>query len=797
MAAGAPTSLLLDLQATQSKAHGLRGIARYATHLALALLDHPGRVRCLLLNPELPPPAGLAPRIANSPLLAWNTARTQRDAMRERHAAFWSLSPFEFPAASLESTVGAHVVARGGPLFATLYDLIPLGLPGLYLSDPAVRQRYQARLELFRHCRLVFCISAHTRRVAIERLGLAPDAAVDIGSGVDARFSPRPPGESAAREPFRRLHIDRPYLLTMLGEDPRKNLDGFLSACGRLPADLRRDHLIVVAGAYRPPAIAAHRDQATRAGLAADRLLFTGTLTDAELVALYRGARLFVFPSLAEGFGLPIAEAAATGCPCLTSNTTACPEVLDCPEGTFDPHDPDAMSHAMQRALTDGALRERLIRSGLARTRELTWQRVAQRALAAIDALPAPSKARPPHPPRIALIGPLPGDETGVADYNARIAGELARHAQVDVFVPDAARHQRLPGRGFRVLPQGDLGSALAPHGYDALLYSFGNSRHYVGGLELLRRFPGIAWCHDVRLYALFLSEILLHTPGPGQTEAVRRLLRDLYGDTPRSALPAEPFDVEHYQSAGIGFMPGIVRHAQALLLHSQHALETVRADLPPGLALPPVTLIPLAVPAARTPIVREAAAAPLIASFGILHPMKAPEALIDAVARLNRTRAVDLALVGPVDPAYAADLRRQAGAAGIAARVTITGRTPAADYDGWLERTDIAVQLRAASHGESSAAISDALAHGLPVLTNAPAYAEVPPGVADYIEGAATAALLAERLARLLDDPSGRQRRRAAALRYAAQHSFARIAERVLETALAHPPAGPALPVG
>jgi glycosyltransferase involved in cell wall biosynthesis len=112
-----------------------------------------------------------------------------------------------------------------------------------------------------------------------------------------------------------------------------------------------------------------------------EEVIFTGFVDDEDLPDLYRGAQLFVFPSLYEGFGLPILEAMASGVPVITSNVASMPEVAGDAAILIDPHDPKAIAEGIARILAEDRLRQDMIQKGLARARRFTWDSVAQQTL--------------------------------------------------------------------------------------------------------------------------------------------------------------------------------------------------------------------------------------------------------------------------------------------------------------------------------------------------------------------------------------------------------------------------------
>ena len=179
----------------------------------------------------------------------------------------------------------------------------------------------------------------------------------------------------------RRHRIDGPFLLYLGGIEPRKNLPRLLEAFGRLDADVRPT--LVLAGgwvAWNPEGI-----DAARAALAElpeearRRVVMTGYVSDRDKVALLSGAEALVYPSLYEGFGLPVLEAMAVGTPVLTSNVSGLPEVAGDAALLVPPHDVDAIAAGMERLLRAGELRERLAAAGAERVGRFRWEDAARR----------------------------------------------------------------------------------------------------------------------------------------------------------------------------------------------------------------------------------------------------------------------------------------------------------------------------------------------------------------------------------------------------------------------------------
>jgi glycosyltransferase involved in cell wall biosynthesis len=206
-------------------------------------------------------------------------------------------------------------------------------------------------------------------RVPAEKVDVVPEA---LGHPVAA------PGRT--REDVRADlgAADRPMLLTVSAKRPHKNLMRLLGALARLPAERRP--LLVMPG-YPTPHEEELRARASELGLA-DRVRFLGWLSETELEDLYRAADAFVFPSLLEGFGLPVLEAMARGVPVATSDRASLSEVAGDAALLFDPEDERWFATALERILADRELAERLGSAGLAQAARFTWEAAAEGTVA-------------------------------------------------------------------------------------------------------------------------------------------------------------------------------------------------------------------------------------------------------------------------------------------------------------------------------------------------------------------------------------------------------------------------------
>ena len=215
------------------------------------------------------------------------------------------------------------------------------------------------------------CDSAATRHELIDRYPKLAPRTVVVPLGVDSRFSGARSGNVPAR-----YGLGDHYVLAVGTREPRKNLPRLVRAFVDLPPELRARHRLAVAGQ------AGWSDSETEELAAThDDVTLLGYVPDEDLASLYAGATAFAFPSLAEGFGLPVLEAMAAGTPVLTSDRSSLPEVAGDAALLVDPTDVGAIRAALERLLSDAELRAELAVRGTDRAARFTWRETARHTL--------------------------------------------------------------------------------------------------------------------------------------------------------------------------------------------------------------------------------------------------------------------------------------------------------------------------------------------------------------------------------------------------------------------------------
>lgn len=787
--------IVLDLQSCQTEGSKNRGIGRYSIALAEAMLRRGGHEFFVVLNGAFPE-AAAAVRERLRDLLPSDHIRTfdiiegtgtaapqgswrSEMNLRLRSDFIAALRPDAVHVASLFESLGDLSVSdlppQGDGILraVTLYDLIPFINPDPYLVAPAARRWYYRRLQSLKRADLLLAISSSSRMEAIDHLNLPAERVVNISSAIDPAFVPMQVSAGDAALLKRRMGITDRFVMYTGGIDHRKNLEGLIEAYALLSPDLRRRRQLAIVCSINEPQREVLRTVAVKCGLQPDELVLTGYVSEADLIALYNSCELFVFPSLHEGFGLPALEAMTCGAPTIGSNNSSIPEVIGYPEALFDAADAVAIADKMTRVLTNPGFADALRRHGLKQSRRFHWDKSAECAIQAIE------QAKAADTPiitvgqqqrlRLALVSPFPSLESGIAKYASDILPELCRFYDVDLVVDQDQVTDDWALANCDIVTPDQFDRRAGAGFYQRIVYQFGNSHFHTHMPDLLMRHPGMVVLHDLYLSGLhdwrdkitpgvFLSA-LIETHG---YEAIRAAVRDGLGAA-----------IRRYPAHG-----PIVDNAVGLVVHSQSNLAYLeRAGVDPAF----VRRVPL--PRGRPTMSREGARALLglepdevmICSFGGVAPEKLNHELLAAFARSSALRSapVKLVFVGTAGGEYGKELTKLIRGERLGSQVEVTGYVDERTYQTYLAAADIAVQLRAGSRGETSAAALDALNNGLALIVNAHGtMTELDRDAVVMLDDEVDIDALSDALIRLVEDSDQRHRLARAARATMAGHS-------------------------
>jgi glycosyltransferase involved in cell wall biosynthesis len=597
------------------------------------------------------------------------------------------------------------ITEAGLRVVGVLHDVIPYRYPEQYLTDPSALRQSQLRAMLVRTFDAMVANSTFSADTSASVLGFDRDRIFVVGAAVEPQFFVGSVAPNRLQRLIERgVDSSRGLVVAVTGGDDRKNTPGLIRAWSSIASELRKSHQLVIACAAVPVVQNRWRDIANSVGLTALDIVFTDTVTDDEMVALYQTARLSVMPSLEEGFGLPVAEAAACGCITICSNNSSLPEVIDCEEALFDANDVVDIARAIEWALTDNEHRERLRVAATRAALRWTWGNVGRDAVAALSGS-AGRRNSVVVAHRIGLMGPMAGSPSGIGTYNAHLAN--AWHENRDL--PEIVECVDVSNTTIAVSDYhsaAGLGRYWYSHDVDHLIVSLGSSPYHAMSVARASEYACHVWLHEPTLVGCHVG--VGHQSGSREwaDEYMRDRLRDC--NVSEQLWPKDLLDAEAYHAAGIHFLEPVLRHARSVIVSSEEAaqkIRSIRADIP-------ILVLPLA--HAICEPVTQWPSEQLVVSVGWIDASKRPDEVVHSLARMSAR----LLFVGEASDEVQEQIMTLAEKLGMAARVSFTGRLSDDEYDRTLRSASLGIQLRLnGGRGERSAAVNDLRSRGIPVI--------------------------------------------------------------------------------
>jgi len=644
------------------------------------------------------------------------TAPLTRTAMSNEPASTWFLCTQMMLHPIPLDVVPRAVTEAGLRVAGVLHDVIPYRYPDRYLVEDSARVQARLRASLVRTLDLLLSNSTFSADTAAEVLGFSRDRIKVVGAAIEPQFGPSDDSRSIDTRLNRLvdigLDLDRRRVVAVTGGDDRKNTPGLIRAWAALPREVRHRHQLVIACAVESAVRDRWHHIVHHLGLVwGVDVLVTDTVTDDELVSLYQGAHLSVFPSLEEGFGLPVAEAAASGCPVICSDNSSLPEVIGDRRATFDAHDVRDITSVMFSGLVDLPFREVLTEIARSASSRWTWDRVGRAAVAALNG--SEEHRSVPRAPRrrVALVGPFAGSPSGIGAYNERILSAwnaAPRSADMEPLIDLSASDGAARGRR----NVAGLGRYFRQHDFDAMVNILGSSEFHAATLASLGERAGHVWLHEPTLVGCLVG--IGHLSGQRDWAETRMRQELRRCSVPENSWPADLLDAEAYHRANITFLEPVLDAAESVMVSSDEAAEvvkSVRADHPPILVLPHATHHNqrASMPPGRT-----------IVSYGWLDESKKPEVLIGAVSTLSGwMRDIRLVFAGGCSTELRARLDTVVAARHLEEWVHFTGWLDAERLNATLLTARVGVQLRRHARGQRSGAVAELNSRGIPVITD------------------------------------------------------------------------------
>jgi len=412
---------------------------------------------------------------------------------------------------------------RTSSVIATVYDVIPLVFEEQYLVNvpSATREKYLSVCDALSGADRIITISECSKSDICRYLGVSPDR-VDVVFAAAKDCFVQLADHQAIDRARSALGLDQGYILCPSGADHRKNVERVIESFSLLPLSLRRRNHLVIQRRVGPEEAARLREIARSFGVE-ERLVLTDYVSDDTLAALYNGASVVLFPTLYEGFGLPVLEAFHCGAPVVTSNVSSLPEVAGDAALLVDPYSPREIADAVERLLVSPDLQAELRAKGRKQATAFSSEQVALRTLAAyakavssgsvaraLDRVQQTANCAQQGRLRIAYFSPLNPRQPRISDLSGDLLARLSEYLDVDLFVDGCEPSNQVVTGRFPAFDYRNFETVAARRQYALNVYQIGNSHDFQYVYQTLLRYPGIVVLNDVVLHRLIYEQTVM-----------------------------------------------------------------------------------------------------------------------------------------------------------------------------------------------------------------------------------------------------------------------------------------------
>lgn len=740
--------IVIDLQAAQSKFSRFRGIGRFSLSLARSIALNKGKNEIVvflngLFNESIDdirkeffgilpdeaikvwyPPKGVEYRNFEKTWLRKSAELAREIFIEELDPDIILICSFLNEGFCDEVVSSVKSISQRVPVALVIYDLIPLLNKNFYFKDQVFSSWYKNKIKHVKRSDLLLAISESSRQESIKCLNFSPDVVENIGAAVEDKFCIIDITNAQELSLRNKYNLRKPFVMYTGGIEHRKNVESLIYAYRLLKEELRKKYQLVIVCSIDSENRKRLQELIRSCGLSSDEVIFTGFVSETDLLFLYNLCKLFIFPSWHEGFGLPVLEAMNCGAPVIASNTTSLPEVIGNKEALFDPYSESSISEKLFQALTDEKFRERLIQHQKKQLKKFSWDISAKRVINIFDNylnnredLKSGSAVR--H--KLAFVSPFPPEKNGIGLYSEALIFDLYRYYDIDLIVHN------------KYVPSFDLSQVFDVRDaswflmnfkkYDRVLYHFGNSHFHEHMYELLMKIPGVVVLHD-----FFLSNYLFYSEIQNKESHV--WTKSLYYSHGYNAVKDRFFSKDiNEQLYKYPSNKEVIDNALGIIAHSNYSSNLAKQwygeDYSDNWSIiPHLSEIPIENEKIKSrKILGFKEDDFIICSFGFIAPTKLSIRILKAWmnSSASSSNSCRLIFVGQNHGGdYGKELFDTIQRFKFKERITITGWVESETFHHYLAASDMAIQLRSFSRGETSGAVAHCMSYAIPTIVNA-----------------------------------------------------------------------------
>jgi glycosyltransferase involved in cell wall biosynthesis len=591
---------------------------------------------------------------------------------------------------------------------ATVYDIIPYLFQKNYLPSKGAKDFYMERVSMLRWIDKCFVISESVKIDLIKHLDFDSKKIEVIYAAIDDRYKKRIYPKIDIEMLLKKFNINNKYIMNTGGDDYRKNIDSLIKAYSKLSTSLKEEYQLVIVCKLSEVSFNKYTTLVEELNVTG-RVILTNFVTDDQLMMLYNLASLMVFPSIYEGFGLPVIEAMACGVPVVTSKNSSLGELAEGYAVLVDPFDVDDINEGLKTALTKTDLNV-LIDKGLLRAAEFRWQKICFLTIKYLNEILLTSSSSIEKPLNIAIFSPINPIKSGISNYSSTLIKYLSGFFNVDIYIDDYKAKENF-NANVKILSHRDF--KVNRFKYIQVFYQMGNSSYHTYMLEYIKNYEGILVLHDYNLHDLVINLMDNHILSYKESlyEDYDKFIVDSYLENISNKVI--PYKINEIELNGF-----VTNYVKKVIVHSDFAKEKIlRKNF--NLIVRKSNLFSN-LKNSKLSKSNNISSNINFLVYGHIHETKRILQILDAFTKLLNTSKnsnLKIILLGEVSEGLKERLQEKITHNKLNKHVIITGYISDNKVVEYLNNTSIGLNLRYPHKGESSASLTDMLSFGIPTI--------------------------------------------------------------------------------
>lgn len=604
---------------------------------------------------------------------------------------------------------------------AITYDIIPYVMKDHYLAEPNSYQYYMECIDILRWVDEIQVISQSVEDDLVNYLNFDKDKISVIWGAVDKRYEEIEINGTEKKKIHDKFGINSAYIMCTGGDDERKNIAGLIEAYSKLPRSVIDTYQLVIICKLSQPSFKRYTELSIRLNVK-DRVILTNFVSHQELLIFYNLATLMAFPSIYEGFGLPIVEAWACGTPVLTSDNSSLVQIAGDAAVIVDAMSVDDITRGLNYALTECDL-EDLIKKGKKRLELFQWEEVAKKSIASFEKLKDSKENIKPSEANdlIAFFTPLPPIKSGISDYSVDIIKALYEYYQIDVYIDEGYKPDIVFDDQIQIFSHKEF--ERNRNKYKEIIYQVGNSEYHIYMYRYIQKYKGVVVLHDYNMHGILIYHSLEN--GKLNYSIYEKILKEDYTDQ------QVRFYLEQLKAGKTGYktweweLNGFIsNYAKRIIVHSFEAKEkllekNIKQNVKQIWHYADTQINKIN----RAEFKKNAGYSDnivLFSAFGHIQETKRPIPILKAFKKvIEEYPNARLIFVGKMSDETERQFETVLEQKNLKAYVKVTGYTTLEDFDNYISITDVCLNLRYPYNGETSGSMMRNLVQGNAVVVN------------------------------------------------------------------------------